>query len=647
MSSKSLDRVIFHSKNDGSSHHYLKSAERLLDGIDLSRTLELNDMLEIHHIQIYFDNEMFLPTWDDDIISRYKAITKDAGELLRKYLYAMTEADLTREIATVDFAYRTEFWERFSYFQIFKKFSKRFLKDVLEGNEQHITEVIQCKALVTYLNVELRELMLAIPSSAEWLLRNFEQHHDRGVSPYYFPQSLTDSDKDQLMNSYIQSNDANPNYLELIATATTIKLKPKTKLSAKKRAEDLNNEMLDSEDSWEMGVEVSFDPAQTEIAKFNYKGHVLQASYSKKHFDSLTTDIDLFKAFVEAFIYLDEQALITLVSKEYELDVLERTLMKSKTAYDTGIVFTRKFQLAFLQLAMFDRYLRFSQKGNIESLILTFIDQQINPRLNTSKIRFSLPTAGMSNLQKIRVLAPELEFLLKQYQSFVTDGEIDFELLEFSSGPIGYSDIGSLLHKKYLYSDTQVVTKLAFLFFSDQSPLNYVRSITKKYKSFYDLIVKEKIAFTDLSSYQKMVVEDLISDGYLKLDNSLGTVEITQRIKIFLIGSLFRNGTINYWHFSKTVRLVIDDMVNDGWLTYEDKLFTRKEMDYFNFFLNKKEFTNGSDLRNRYLHGTNTDSERSHEHDYNVYLILVILTLLKIDNDLTLKGISVNEQVNI
>jgi hypothetical protein len=67
---------------------------------------------------------------------------------------------------------------------------------------------------------------------------------------------------------------------------------------------------------------------------------------------------------------------------------------------------------------------------------------------------------------------------------------------------------------------------------------------------------------------------------------------------------------------------------------YRLRFFT--EQSYFNYFLNKREFTNGLDMRNSYLHGTQTNPEEIQEHEYAYYSYLKLLTLilLKIEDDL-------------
>jgi hypothetical protein len=88
------------------------------------------------------------------------------------------------------------------------------------------------------------------------------------------------------------------------------------------------------------------------------------------------------------------------------------------------------------------------------------------------------------------------------------------------------------------------------------------------------------------------------------------------------------------------VRKEIDRMVAEQLLCFDSTLFTRAESSYFNYFLNKKEFTNGLDLRNQYMHGTNPGPDTKHERDYYILLRLIILVLLKMEDDLIVREIS-------
>lgn len=51
-------------------------------------------------------------------------------------------------------------------------------------------------------------------------------------------------------------------------------------------------------------------------------------------------------------------------------------------------------------------------------------------------------------------------------------------------------------------------------------------------------------------------------------------------------------------------------------MKFENTLFSKPEQDYLNFALNKSEFSNGWDLRNKYCHDTYTLDEKQQEQDY-------------------------------
>ena len=69
-------------------------------------------------------------------------------------------------------------------------------------------------------------------------------------------------------------------------------------------------------------------------------------------------------------------------------------------------------------------------------------------------------------------------------------------------------------------------------------------------------------------------------------------------------------------------------------VTIENSLFTHEERRYLNYYLNQKEFSNSLDLRNKYLHGTNSSSPEEQENDYKILLKLIILVIHKIKDDL-------------
>ncbi len=213
------------------------------------------------------------------------------------------------------------------------------------------------------------------------------------------------------------------------------------------------------------------------------------------------------------------------------------------------------------------------------------------------------------------------------------EGTIDIELLQVSSKPIGFSQITSQNNIKYVYSNDRLILQLKHIFFSDQSHMYYTETFGTKHTNLFDLLTQETVNIEDFANYQKDTIKSLVKDGYLRI-NKGNNVEIDKITFIYIIRELHRNELLNYWNYPKFIRNEIDLQIEDKKLFVENTLFSKEEVKYLNFYLNQKIYTNGYDLRNKYSHGTNTQSEEKHKNDYYLILKIIILTLLKIEDDI-------------
>ncbi|GJM78699.1 hypothetical protein HMSSN139_11950 [Paenibacillus sp. HMSSN-139] len=70
-------------------------------------------------------------------------------------------------------------------------------------------------------------------------------------------------------------------------------------------------------------------------------------------------------------------------------------------------------------------------------------------------------------------------------------------------------------------------------------------------------------------------------------------------------------------------------------IVFESSLLSKPEQEYINYTLNKSQFNNGWDLRNRYSHTQPKSSENDsmHEQNYMIFLRLLILFVIKINDD--------------
>ena len=106
---------------------------------------------------------------------------------------------------------------------------------------------------------------------------------------------------------------------------------------------------------------------------------------------------------------------------------------------------------------------------------------------------------------------------------------------------------------------------------------------------------------------------------------------------IWVVDELYFNEVLSYNHLDENKQKAIDILLEKGILKYENTLFSKPEQDYLNYILNMSEFSNGLDLRNKYLHGTQGSDEKAHINDYFIFLRILILCILKINDEFCLE----------
>jgi hypothetical protein len=635
-SRKEIERIVFYSKEDGATSHNLIKAESLLNNFSSEDKFTLNDLLEFYNIKLYFDNDLFLTKWSESDKEKYNQIVEKNWLSLKKRFLKIDDLNIEEIINDLEFRYKNNFWELINKLSIYKNISQPTFSSILENFSSQINYILPQKNIVQKFNKVIRDFLLTYKNSAEILLSQFEEKKtDKKTPKFYFPKSLSLLDKEEIISAYLDREDSNLNYVRLAQKSkdsNELKLSDKTRYKAKKKAEEQNNEIIEKGHTWSIRVQGGLRKAQEEPVIFKNEKGLIEAIYSEKYLDGIVNQVDLFKVFSYLFNYTDETSLIYLVSKASELDVMESVMgLKSKNEYDIGEVFTRKEILSILQLHLIEDYLKRKDAG-IEQIINSFISY-LNELLEPNNLIFQVRISDSPALDKIRTLLPDFDFLLKQYKNLADDGTIDIELLQVSSKPIGFSQITSLNNIKYVYSNDRQILQLKHIFFSDQSHMYYTETFGTKHTNLFDLLTQETVNIEDFANYQKDTIQSLAKDGYLRI-NKENNVEINKITFIYIIREIHRNELLSYWHYPKFVRDEIDLLIEEKMLFTENTLFSKEEVKYLNFYLNQKIYTNGYDLRNKYSHGTNTQSEEKHKNDYYLILKVIILTLLKIEDDI-------------
>lgn len=311
--------------------------------------------------------------------------------------------------------------------------------------------------------------------------------------------------------------------------------------------------------------------------------------------------------------------------------------VRSQNEYNDGMVFSLSEMTSHTQIIGYNKIVG-DLGTSLEEIIHYVFTNALQERYKFAEnARFYIPTAS-SYFEKVRLIAPEFESVLKQFKLYVEDDCIDFELLQISSTPTSIKDIPSLNQNKYIYFNynNKEILGCSNLFFSDQTLLAYVEPFKdEKYHTLFDLLANEQVKFNSYEEHQKPRLEYLISKGFIAVDNN-GYIQIVNIQRALILKDLYDNEFASFYRYPKDFRIEVQKMATEDIILFNSSLFSKPEQAYFNYFLNKSEFTNGHDLRNSYLHGTqaNPNEIQKHEYAYFTYMKLIVLVILKIDDDL-------------
>ncbi len=439
--------------------------------------LDINDMIELYNVKKYFDNEIYLKDWSNENISYYKNTINKLFGIVARYFKSIAQYDFIVLYKKVKRYYRDDFWELIDKFKVYESIDEINFEEIINLPEVWLYELLKHKKIVEYFGKTIRQHMLNDYSSAELLLDEFEMKHISDKDPLNFPKELNSTDKEIIINNYIESENPNLNYLRLIANMQSnkdkIEISPKTLLKAKKKAENQEGQLFTEDSKMNIKITVVFSESQDEEVIVKRESQSITAKYNTKWIKNNTDYATLLNNFIYLFEFVDWQMRFTLVNKFNHMGVFERYGgISSKNAYKTGIEFNNKNILSLLQIKGYYNEL-FGLGIRLEEVIEWFFIEYLVKEFNASKFKITMPSSNSTMLEKCTIIMPGMESVLKQFSLFVQEGEIDFELLEIRSEPLVYNNIPSLVDKKYVYGIGEEYETVTFLLFSDQSELGY------------------------------------------------------------------------------------------------------------------------------------------------------------------------------
>lgn len=639
MDSNDNFRVKFYSVKDLSLGFDTERIETLINNFVLeAKRTDINEIIELYNVQQFFKNKIYSEYWDNDKLEDYIKVVNSFKSVIGKYFSEININKLEKIIETINYNYRDDFWKIINEYKVYKKIPAEIFIKILKNNQYILNYILKCDKIVNYFSKEIVMYMEENPLCAEILLRYYLEKQGRYTEILYFPSDLSSEKRVLILDKYISSNFSNPNLLKLIFKSNSkneLFLPDKLKLKAKRKYEEQMEELFKGEGGVEYGVNISFsDNLNEEVIYKKENNRILSVSYSSKWIKENLDYPTLLNNFISFFGYTDLQCRCSHVNIESQLGIFERTLgIKGIREYITGTTFNTNQMRAQLQMIGYCREL---EKNNIylEEIIKWFFCTYLKQEFDAEGFIFNESSKTSSYLEKCRNIAAEIDSILKQFKFFCEDGEIDKDLLHMSSEYIFIKNIPSMIHNKYIYPRGDNYKKISHLLFSDQSPIYFIPELSGKYNSFYNLINKETIYYDMFSNHQKTEIDWLMEQDIVKITDNKKIILNNKKVKILM--DLYKHD-VSSFSYLKKYKDILEEFESLRMIEFSSSLFSKPEQDYYNYILNKSVFDNGLDLRNKYLHGTQKSDEYSNNQDYFIFLRILILIVIKINEEFCLK----------
>lgn len=631
-------RIKFYNAYDNAAGYRLVAIQAILDS-DLTQLdyTDVNQIIELNNIKKFIDSSQFLADWSDSQIDKYKSICKsEIPKYVSIFYKQITDENVIEIYNRLIPEYHEDFWEAFDKFKLYNQISSDIFLEILNANNTQLIHILcQRKIVKAYGNI-ITNYLINHPKHAELIMKEHLERREE-QKKLYFPDELTPEDKLRIISAYIELPDANANYVELVSKSGSTKELPiddRLRLSARNIHKQWIDENINFDTAISFGTSVSFVDSD-DVAEYSIKNHTAECRYGIKWIKENADCPTLLNNFIHLFGLVDEQFRCTLVSLQSKMSVFERYMgVKGKDEYNAGSEFMFGDIISSGQIFGYTQFLK-SQGTQIEALFKWFFECYLSLEFGVTGFTYEAPSKASNIIEKCHTLAISMDSVLKQFRMYCKDGVINRELFEMSSEHVFFDRIPSMQSRKYIYARSENMKFEMHLCYSDQSLLTYNKKTKGKYNNVPQMLIYEEMSINDFEHFQKPHIEFLIERGLIQKNHS----EILQINvnRAYILKELYNNEVVCYSYCSPSTNNLIDQLITSGDLEVGNTLFSKPEQNYLNYMLNKSVYSNGLDLRNRYLHGTNSLSKKDLTHDYIELFKITAVMVIKINEEFCLR----------
>lgn len=593
----------------------------------------LSELIEIFNVLKYVDNNKCVLIIEQNTNIKCANISIKINSKIGKFL-SILKNDFIKNSREVDILDIEDYLEILENYKVYEKISLEDFNVLLDIRGFNLYKILKYKKIVQKFDLILKEKIQDKVHSAELLISSLN-----GDSNISLPKSLSYDEILKIFDNYIESEDSNINYLQKIVEFplnVNFKIPDKIKLKAKSKEKTKRDELFNNQGSLKFGFSISYPNDLEKTVEFSGNISKFHININRKWIEDNLDYPTLWNNFIYLFNIVDLNSRLTLVSKIHSLGAFESFLLDSgKHLYVKSAAFEYTENFGNLGISSYISVLK-TYKVRIEDMIEWFFKDYIRNEFNIENFIVNMPSDATTYLEKCRFILPEIDGIFKQYNLLIEEGFVNHELREMSSHSYEFNQIKSFSKNKYIYANSEVINLNNHLLYSDQSGIFYIENKSENFKNFYDLLMSEKVKLEDFYDFQVEDIKRLIDQDIISIDDN-GYLIFSNIDLVILLKEFYYEEVVNYYHCSEKTKDLINDMISRNLLVCESTLLSRNEHDYFDYYLNKSKYTNGHEIRNHYIHGTNIFDENQYKNDYFMIIKLIIIIVLKINDDLCIK----------
>ncbi|MCC3172339.1 hypothetical protein K4I03_1469 [Streptococcus sanguinis] len=667
-------RVKFYGTNDLSISSYLSRMEKIFDlYIEQKKKISnFTDAIELDNTLKIFDSANYSTNWPEEYIDKvnsYENVLKRninefygraSSELILRYMILLKD----------EYEYREDFFDIFCRFNYGSKISEIWFEEVFWESGLPLYYLLKNKYFCNMYPKFIREAFLAKTKHLEYLLSNYINSSRQS---YCIPDNISSDEWNELLSDYINSIEANPNYLRLLLMPIQELGTKYFKVTRNQKSDiqEILKLFYQSFDKSEAGLHVIFEVYfdrnlyEKKIVEYSDKSpfsppelidksiiNNLMKSSGEKVDEQLTLYMvslvdyekikskhdytSLFTYFLkdsEVFSKKRMSSLPSFPNKE-TLGVVKSTLMLTRNSYQDTQYFKMKLQLVSFKIRAYQRL--FSEFDlSIEQVVDWFFFQYCD-ELKIKWLPFSFSPHDDAIDNKTATIFRNEEKIRKQYLLLMEDGEISREQYNLLDSTPNVGNLSSNIPKKYAYiNNNSDIKNILFLLFSDQSHLAYINE-RKNGKNFVELITNNIVRKEDFLRVDRAKIQFLVDNEILSEKND--RLVFLNNKEIGVLQDLYLYDEVSYFNSDNDEKAILDCLSEKGMIEFESKLFSKSEANYLNFLLNNSKFDNSLAIRNKYQHGSPSyESEEMYQIDYSIALLILVIYIVKIDEELSYK----------